>query len=319
MTEVTLSQIRPGEVVDGYFVLKEAVRKQTKAGKPYLYAVLTDVTGRMDSNLWEYDEATNASPKDAGSVVRVHGVGTDYNGAIQMKLFSIRPAGPQEVPDLSRLVPCAPIDREAGMDELRALIATMQDDDYRAVCEEMLRRHAKTFPVIPAAKNVHHGFVGGLLMHTLKMLRTADSLAKEYADVVNRDLLLAGTMLHDFAKDREYAVSGLGVVTEYTAEGNLLGHLVMGAQEVADAALACGIPEEKSLLLQHMILSHHGTPEFGAAVVPKIPEAEMLSYIDLIDSRMEILREALENVAPGAFSARIPSLDGRMFLKHGLQ
>ncbi len=316
MTEVTLSQIRPGEVVEGYYVLKEAVRKMTKAGKPYLYAVLTDVTGRMDTNLWDYDEAANASPKDAGSVVLVHGVGIDYNGAVQMKLFSIRTAGPQDKPDLSRLVPCAPIDRDEALSVIRTLVASMQDADYRAVCGEMLRRHAKTFPLIPAAKNVHHGFVGGLLMHTVKMLRTADFLAGEYEDVVNRDLLLSGTLLHDLAKDREYAVSGLGVVTEYTAEGNLLGHLVMGAQEIADAAHACGIPEEKSLLLQHMILSHHGSPEYGAAVVPKIPEAEMLSYIDMLDSRMEILREALESVEPGAFTGRIGTLDGRQFMKH---
>ncbi len=316
MSDLTLAQIRPGDAVDGYYILKEATRKTTKAGKPYLYAVLTDVTGRMDTNVWDYDESVSATPKDAGSVVRVNGMAIDYNGAVQMKLFSLRRAGENEKVDLSRLVACAPLDRDAAVSEIRALVASMKDEDCRAVCVEMLRRHEKTFPLIPAAKNVHHGFVGGLLMHTVKMLRTAEFLSREYADVVDRDLLLAGTLLHDLAKDREYAVSGLGIVTDYTAERNLLGHLVMGAQEIADAARTCGVAEEKSLLLQHMILSHHGEPEYGAAVVPKIPEAEMLSYIDMLDSRMEILREALENIDPGAFTSRIGTLEGRQFYKH---
>ena len=148
------------------------------------------------------------------------------------------------------------------------------------------------------------------------MLRTADFLSKLYPEVVNRSLMLAGTLLHDFKKREEFAFSELGLVTEYSVKGQLLGHLVMGAQEIAAFAAELGIPEEKSVLLQHMVLSHHGEPEFGAAVRPMCAEAELLSYIDMIDSRMEIYKENFEATPVGAFSERIFALDGKRIFHH---
>ena len=120
----------------------------------------------------------------------------------------------------------------------------------------------------------------------------------------------------DFAKEKEFTFSGLGLVTDYSLPGQLIGHLVMGAQEVQQCAQELGISEEKSLLLQHMILSHHGEPEFGAAVRPMCAEAELLSEIDLIDSRMEIYAEALQDLPVGSFSNRIFALDKKIY-RHG--
>ena len=188
--------------------------------------------------------------------------------------------------------------------------------DYRAVCEEMLRRHEAAFRSIPAAKSVHHGFLSGLLMHTLNMLRLADFLSAQYADTVNRSLLLTGTLLHDFAKEQEFTFSELGLVTDYSTKGQLLGHLVMGAQEVAAIAAELDLPEEKATLLEHLILSHHGQPEFGAAVLPQCAEAELLSLVDQIDSRMEIYREVLAPLKAGEFSQRVFALDNRRIYKH---
>ena len=153
-------------------------------------------------------------------------------------------------------------------------------------------------------------------MHTLNMLRLADFLSAQYADTVNRSLLLTGTLLHDFAKEQEFTFSELGLVTDYSTKGQLLGHLVMGAQEVADVARELAIAEEKSLLLQHLLLSHHGEPDFGAAVRPMCAEAELLSEIDLIDSRMEIYAEALQDLPVGSFSNRIFALDKKIY-RHG--
>ena len=201
----------------------------------------------------------------------------------------------------------APIDREAGYDEVKALVSTIEDADYRAVCEEMLRRHEVAFRTIPAA---------GLLMHTLNMLRLADFLSAQYADTVNRSLLLTGTLLHDFAKEQEFTFSELGLVTDYSTKGQLLGHLVMGAQEVAAIAAELDLPEEKATLLEHLILSHHGPPEFGAAVLPQCAEAELLSLVDQIDSRMEIYREVLAPLKAGEFSQRVFALDNRRVYKH---
>ena len=134
--------------------------------------------------------------------------------------------------------------------------------------------------------------------------------------MIDRDLLLAGTLLHDFAKAKEFACSELGLVTSYSTRGQLLGHLVMGAQEAADAARELGIPEDKSMLLQHMILSHHGEPEFGAAVRPLFAEAELLYHIDVIDSRMEIYREVLHDLPVGEFSDRVFALEHRVYRPH---
>lgn len=155
-------------------------------------------------------------------------------------------------------------------------------------------------------------------MHTVDMLTMAEFLAKQYSTVIDRDLLLAGTLLHDFAKAKEFAFSELGLVTGYSTKGQLLGHLVMGAQEAADAAKELGIPDDKSMLLQHMILSHHGEPEFGAAVRPLFAEAELLSQIDTIDSRMEIYREVLNDLSVGEFSERIFALERRVYKPHEL-
>jgi len=147
-------------------------------------------------------------------------------------------------------------------------------------------------------------------------MELAQYLAGLYEKVIDRSLLLAGTLLHDIAKLQEFVVSALGVVTEYSVKGQLLGHLVMGAQEAAQIAKELQIPEEKSILLQHMLLSHHGQPEFGAAVVPMCAEAELLSYIDNIDAKMEIYRENLEKTQPGTFSNRIFALEKRIY-NHG--
>ena len=152
-------------------------------------------------------------------------------------------------------------------------------------------------------------------MHTSNMLRTADFLSDIYCEIIDRSLLMAGTLLHDFAKKEEFLFSELGLATNYSVKGQLLGHLVMGAQEVAQTAAELGIPEEKSILLQHMLLSHHGQPEFGAAVVPMCAEAELLSEIDLIDSRMEIYAENLSEIPEGTFTNRIFALEKKIY-KH---
>ncbi len=299
--------------MQGYYILKDPVCRTTAAGKPFLTAKLSDRTGSVDMILWDYSGPLG--PDSAGAVVKVRGTAGDYRGALQFTVSQIRLAGGEDEYDISALVPVAPIDGEAALAEIRGMIAGFSDPDYRALAEEMLSRHEKAFGTIPAAKSVHHGFVGGLLMHTSYMLKLADFLAGLYPDCVDRELLLTGTLLHDMAKEQEFLFSAAGVVTEYSVPGQLLGHLVIGARDAAETAAALGIPEEKSTLVQHMILSHHGEPEFGAAVRPQIAEAELLSYIDLIDSRMEIYRESLEEIEPGRFTQRIFALDKRIY-KH---
>ncbi|MBQ8075080.1 MAG: HD domain-containing protein [Oscillospiraceae bacterium] len=312
-----LAYMEKGDEVEGFYILRTAVLRTASNGKIYLSASLADASGKIDAKMWDYNG--KVTPAEEGKVVKIRGEVTEFKGSLQLNIRRIRLAEDRDNYALEDLVPTAPIDSVKEMEYVQDLIASLEDEDYRMLCMAMLDRHIAAFGKIPAAKNVHHSFLSGLLMHTSSMLRIADFLATQcYPTVVNRSLLLAGTLLHDFGKEREYDFSELGLVTDKSTEGMLIGHLVLGAEEVNAVGQQLGIPEEKLLLIRHMLLSHHGTPEFGAAVIPSIAEAELLSYIDLLDSRMEIYAETLETLPVGKFSDRIFSLDKRIY-NHGLK
>lgn len=300
-----------GDQLEGFFLLQDAYEKTTMSGKPFLSMVLSDCSGTIDAQIWDYTGPV--TPKDTGSVVKIRGTVSEFKGTLQITVDRLRLADSNDQYNLSDLVPTAPIDVTATWQKLQEIVDTIEDKDYASICKEMLKRYGEKFKSIPAAKSVHHSFLNGLLMHTTYMLQTADFLADMYESVIDRSLLITGTLLHDFAKCDEFTTSPLGLVTDYSVKGVLLGHLVMGAHEVANVAVELHVPEEKSVLLQHLILSHHGEPEFGAAVQPMCAEGELLSFIDMIDSRMEIYRETLEEVPAGEFSKRIFALDHRIY------
>ena len=309
-----INELNTGDQTEGYFLLESAYAKQASNGKPFLSVVLGDRTGSMEGKVWDYPGPITAS--DSGAVVWIKGTVSEFRGARQMTVDSIRLADRTDRYPISDLVPTASIDAKASYQKIEDYVDSISDPDYAALCRAMLKEYGERFRKLPAAKSVHHSFLNGLLMHTLFMLQTADFLAAQYSAVVDRSLLIAGTLLHDFAKCEEFTTSPLGLVTDYSVKGQLLGHPVMGAQAVARLAAELGTPEEKSVLLQHMILSHHGEPDFGAAVRPLCAESELLSCIDLIDSRMEIYRETFAEVPAGEFSQRIFALEKRIY-HHG--
>lgn len=306
-----IAELDIGDQIEGFYILKNPQSKVTANGKPFLTAGLSDSSGMIEAKCWDYAGPIGAA--DDGKVIKVRGSVSEYRGVLQLTIDRLRLAEAGDSFDRSRLVPVAPIDEEAAFASVRALIESIEDADYRGIALSMLERKGESFRTIPAAKSVHHGFLGGLLMHTHNMLSIADYLSNLYASTLDRSLLLAGTLLHDFSKAEEFTFSGLGLVTDYSVKGQLLGHLVMGAREVAEVAAQLGVPEEKSVLLQHMILSHHGQPEFGAAVLPQCAESELLSLIDMIDSRMEIYQEAMDETPVGTFSKRIFALEKRIY------
>ena len=300
-----------GDQVEGFYVLKTAQGRTSNNGRPFLAAVVLDRTGSIDAKAWDY--AGPISAADEGQVLKIRGTVTEFRGALQLNMERLRRTEPRDSVDKSALVATAPVDGEKAWAEVERLVESIADPDYRSVCRRLLEEKGEALRTIPAAKSVHHSFLGGLLMHTWTMLRAADFLAGLYPETVDRSLLLAGTLLHDLSKAEEFSFSPLGLVTEYSLKGQLLGHLVMGAQEAARAAEELAIPEEKAVLLQHMILSHHGQPEFGAVVVPMCAESELLSLIDTMDSRMEIYRETLAETPEGTFSKRIFALEKRIY------
>ncbi len=306
-----VADLEVGDEIEGFYILKTAQIKTSNNGKPFLAASVADRSGVIDAKCWDY--AGPLGVQDEGTVIKLRGGVTEYRGALQLILTRLRPVQEDDRYNLGELVPVAPIDADASWQELLELADGIADEDYRGVCHRVLDQYGQRFRAIPGGKSMHHSFINGLLMHTLYMARIADQLAGVYPEVVDRSLLLAGTILHDVAKCDEFVTSPLGLVTEYSTKGQLLGHLVMGAQAAAEAAKELGVPEEKSVLLQHLLLSHHGEPEFGAAVRPMCAESELLSMIDLIDSRMEIYKETMEETEVGAFSKRVFALDKKIY------
>ncbi len=307
---IRLADIDIGDKVRGYYILQDASVRSSGA-KTFLTAAFSDASDVMDAVMWDYRGPVDE--RDLGCVLWISGTVSEHRGNLQIVLDQIRFTDDRDTIHLPDLVPSAPIDPDAWYQEMEDMAASVKDKDYAAIAKVMLERHGQEIKEIPAGKSVHHEFLYGLLMHTVNMMRAADFFAKLYPDTLDRDLLLTGTLLHDMAKGREFQISDLGLVAGYTVPGDLLGHLVMGAQEVADVARELNVPEDKSILLQHLLLSHHGEPEHGAAVIPVTAESELLAYLDKIDSRMEIYRKAILDTPEGSFSERIFALDKHVY------
>ncbi len=301
-----------GDRVEGFFLLKDASQRVTSAGKDYLTGSIADQDSSIEFKVWDYKGPVG--PKNVGNVVKVRGEVSEYRGSLQLTVERIRQAVPEDGFDASRLAPPSRVDVKTCAKEVEDLLDSIENEECRKLAKHIYEKHKETFHVIPAAKTVHHSFRSGLLMHTLSMMKLADAVCKLYP-VADRSLLLAGTFLHDVAKEREFSLSDLGLVIDYSVEGELLGHLVMGAEEVEKAATELSIGGETPLLLKHMLLSHHGLPEYGAARSPATPEAELLSLIDLIDSRMELFSETFESVENGTLSGKIRFLGDRKLYK----
>lgn len=299
-----------------YVIIQDIQLKSTATGKPYLSAKLQDKSGTIDMKYWDYvGDLTSA---DNGKIIKVAGVISSYRDILQFTASKIRLASEEDFTAYNKadLVPCAPIDVREISQYLESSFGCIVDEDYQDVCRKVWEIYKERFIEFPAAKGVHHAFINGLLMHTYNMMKVAGTVAMIYKNEVNHDLLLAGTFLHDIAKIHEYETNELGLATGFTLHGNMLGHLVMGANIVGDICDGVAIPIEKKLLLQNMLLSHHGKPEYGAAVVPRTLEAELLHMIDLIDSRIEICREAFEKTELGQFTEKIFALDNKQIYRH---
>lgn len=308
---IPVKAMKADDAVEGFFLLKDPALKATQSGKKYLQAVLADATGQIDSVFWDCEEESLL--RCAGRPVKVRGNITEYNGKRQFTISLIREANDQDKIDLTKLVPVAPINPQQTLSQIVDMINSIQDKDYRDLCFTVLERKKDLFCCIPAAKAVHHAFRYGLLMHTFFLMCHADHMVRYYP-FLDRDLLLAGAFCHDIAKIEEFSFSSLGLVSSYSDQGQLLGHLYMGARELADLARELSIPEEKSMLIQHMLLSHHGKPEYGACVIPKTAEAQLLHMLDDLDAKMEIYRETIDSAQTKGMTEKIWALDTKVYI-----
>ncbi|MBO7520399.1 MAG: HD domain-containing protein [Clostridia bacterium] len=300
--------------VEGFCIVKSVEKKTSSKGDVYLDFTLSDASGEMNAKLWRYIPAEHGEYK-AQDIVKVRGTVSAYNGADQLRIERIRTAFEGDNVNIADLVRSVNYSGEQMFDELFSLADNFGDTELKKIVTAILSDSKDKLLYWPAAYKLHHAVRGGLLMHTLSIVRLCESVCNIYP-FVDRELLISGAILHDVAKLREFSVGELGIAEGYTVEGNLLGHLAMGAARVDEYAKKLSISRKTSVLLQHMILSHHGDPEFGAAVRPMFIEAEILSELDLLDSRIYEMREAVGSVKPDDFSGRMWALNDRKLYNH---
>ena len=301
--------------VEGYCLVKTVEKKLNVKGVPYLDMTLTDRTGEIAAKLWDFHEEIHGwiAPN---MLAKVRGVITEYNGADQFRTERIRPVSDADGIRIEEFVPSAPYDGEAMLQAILDVVDSFDNAQLQQLVRAVLEERRAQLLYWPAAFKLHHAVRGGLLFHTLSLLRLAQQVSGIYP-FVDRELLLAGTILHDVAKIEEFNVAQTGIASGYTAEGTLIGHLVRGAMVIEKTAERLGTDKQTVMLLEHMLLSHHGEPEFGAAVRPMFLEAEILSSLDMMDARIFEVQSAIAGVAAGEFSARQWALDNRKFYNHG--
>lgn len=300
--------------VEGFCIVKSVEKKTSSKGDVYLDFTLGDSSGEINAKLWRYIPAEHGEYK-AQDIVKVRGTVSQYNGSDQLRIERIRTSFDGDNVKIEDLVRSVGYSGEEMFDELLSLADGFSDNDLKTVVTAILSDNKEKLIYFPAAFKLHHAVRGGLLMHTLSIVRLCESVCKIYP-FVDRELLISGAILHDISKLEEFSVGELGIAEGYTIEGNLLGHLAMGAAKVDQYAKQLNIGRKTSVLLQHMILSHHGEPEFGAAIRPMFIEAEILSELDLLDSRIYEMREAVSSVKPDEFSGRMWALNDRKLYNH---
>jgi len=300
--------------VDGYCLVKSVEVKTSSKGDTYLDFTLGDSTGEINGKLWRYNIAEHGEYK-ANDIVKIRGTISQYNGADQLRIERIRTTIESDNVTMEDLVRTVAYSSEQMFNALVGIANGFNDGELKTIVTEILQDNRNALLYWPAAYKLHHALRGGLLMHTLSIVKLCEGVCAVYP-FVDRELLISGAILHDIAKIKEFNVNEAGIAEGYTVEGNLLGHLTMGATSIDRYAEKLGISRKTSVLLQHMVLSHHGEPEFGAAVRPMFIEAEILSELDLMDARIYEMREAVSSADADEFSGRVWALDNRKLFNH---
>lgn len=299
-----------GETFDGFMLIKEARKGTASNGKPFLTLFFTDATGEIEAKLWDVktgDVETYTEKKVVKLVGDIH----EFRGQAQLRIKSIRLAQTADGVRISDFLEKAPVSKEELQDELNGAIFEMQNPNIQRIVRAFIKKYQNQLFDYPAASKNHHAYVSGLAHHIVTMLKIARSLCKIYPQL-NKDLLYAGVILHDIGKIHELTGP---VATSYTVEGTLLGHISIMVSEIEEIAQQLEISGEEVVVLQHIVLSHHGYPEWGSPKRPQVMEAEILHFIDLIDAKVNALSRALDKTKPGEFTERLFALDNRSFYK----
>ncbi|MBQ7655122.1 MAG: HD domain-containing protein [Clostridia bacterium] len=308
MQQLAIASLKPDDRFLGFLLVRAAEQRTSAKGGKYLDLTLCDKDSEINCKKWD---GTVPPPKQ-GSVIKVAGTVQEFNGRLQMRIDQMRDARPDDMVDLSMLMPCAPEAPQDMLSEINRTIDRMRVPELQSILREMIAMCGDRLMYYPAAQRVHHAERSGLLHHTLGVLRAAEAVLPLYP-FLNGDLLRAGAIAHDLSKTVEFLSDEGGNVSDYSAEGQLLGHLVHGVAQVQEAARRANVTGEYVLLLSHMVISHHGLPEHGSPRPPMFPEAEMLHLLDDMDAKMNEMEGVMRRTPAGAFSEKIWTLDRRLY------
>jgi 3'-5' exoribonuclease len=308
-TGIAVKNLQPGDAVLQFFELRSVDVRKTRAGEEYLDLTVADATGKVRAKLWPQVLRKWGRDFNPGDLVKIEGRIETYRDVNQLIIDKIRAADSSEIPDLEALIPATRHDPEGLFKQLIDLARNLALPEMSELVTEVLLRNEERLKLYPAARMVHHAYKGGLVEHTVTVVRKVDAIAT-LDDAVNRDLAIAGAMLHDIGKLRELEPSRHG----RTLEGRLIGHLILGVEMVREVVLEKGLGDRKWLIdLEHILLSHHGETTYGSPVRPMTREAMVVHFIDNLDSRLKIVEEALETEESEGFSAYNKWLQGRAF------
>lgn len=304
-----ISEIKKGDRVEGFFVIKSVDTKVSNNSNTnkYLDFNLGDASGDINAKLWEFNEELENKFKQS-ILVKIKGTVNEWRGKLQLKIEAIRLTEEKDEVNICDYVAVAPYSPEEMYDDILNYLSKIENLDIQNIVTNILSYNEEKLMHYPAAKSNHHAIRSGLLYHTTTMLKAGEKLSQIYT-FLNTDLLYAGIILHDVGKIYEMNASELGIVSEYSVEGQLLGHIIQGVKMIETASIEVKADKEVTVLLQHMVLAHHYEAEYGSPKKPMIPEAEMLHHLDIMDARMYDMNKALGDTKEGKFSERIRSLD----------
>lgn len=288
-----IETMREGERIQETYLCKQKTTAMTKTGKEYENVILQDKTGQLDAKIWD-PGSMGIDDFDALDYVEVNGDITVFNNQIQLSIKRARKVSEDSV-EPANYLPCTDKNMDEMMTELLKFIASVNNPYYKQVLSALFvenREFVEAFKKHSAAKSVHHGFIGGLLEHTLSVTRLCEFYTKQY-DLLNRDLLITAAICHDIGK--VYELSDFPA-NDYTDAGQLLGHIVMGSEMISKViATIPGFPQKQANELKHCILSHHGELEYGSPKKPALIEAVALNFADNTDAKMETMKELLSS------------------------
>ncbi len=295
---IHIKDIQPGTTVRGLFLVKEKTTAFTKNGALYLALTLADKTGEIEARVWEKGEEKDALFKK-GSYISIEAQADSYRNQTQLNVLKLSPC-PADAVDAADFLASSPRDAEEMWQELKRLTKQVTNLHLAQLLKGFLndKEFRLRFKVAPAAKRMHHAYLGGLLEHTLSVATLVANVAENYPEL-DKDLLVTGSILHDIGKIKEYTYPPEATYFDYTDQGRLVGHLVIGAEMVQQKIDSIpNFPEDTAMLLRHLILSHHGEYESGSPKRPKTAEAFVLHLLDDLDAKVNAIKGLRKSSRP---------------------